>query len=159
MVLPKDLVKLVPKTHLMSEDEWRGIGVQQSKGWIHYMTHQPGIYMWNQYLTYIGYMNRSWFYLFTGLGLNSIVCTPMYRLQSHKCNMYWVRQVNFLFLKNCCSVWGYSSRAEVVVFESGFFKSEVLSPIPHQSPLFCRRVNKTNVLWNQTLAVSYRKAT
>jgi hypothetical protein len=36
------MVKLVPKTHLMTEEEWRSIGVQQSKGWIHYMTHQPG---------------------------------------------------------------------------------------------------------------------
>jgi hypothetical protein len=41
-VLPKELVKLVPKTHLMSEAEWRSIGVQQSQGWVHYMTHQPG---------------------------------------------------------------------------------------------------------------------
>lgn len=36
------MVKLVPKTHLMSEAEWRAIGVQQSKGWVHYMTHSPG---------------------------------------------------------------------------------------------------------------------
>jgi cyclin-dependent kinase regulatory subunit CKS1 len=42
VVLPKEMVKLVPKTHLMSEEEWRGIGVQQSKGWVHYMTHSPG---------------------------------------------------------------------------------------------------------------------
>jgi hypothetical protein len=42
VVLPIELVKLVPKTHLMSEAEWRGIGVQQSQGWIHYMTHKPG---------------------------------------------------------------------------------------------------------------------
>lgn len=41
-MLPKELVKLVPKTHLMSEAEWRSIGVQQSQGWVHYMTHQPG---------------------------------------------------------------------------------------------------------------------
>ncbi|XP_012275921.1 cyclin-dependent kinases regulatory subunit [Orussus abietinus] len=41
VVLPKEMAKLVPKTHLMSEDEWREIGVQQSKGWVHYMTHQP----------------------------------------------------------------------------------------------------------------------
>ncbi|XP_023030484.1 cyclin-dependent kinases regulatory subunit-like [Leptinotarsa decemlineata] len=41
VVLPKEMVKLVPKTHLMTEDEWRSIGVQQSKGWIHYMTHSP----------------------------------------------------------------------------------------------------------------------
>lgn len=36
------MVKLVPKTHLMSEAEWRAMGVQQSKGWVHYMTHSPG---------------------------------------------------------------------------------------------------------------------
>lgn len=42
VVLPKEMVKLVPKTHLMSEQEWRSIGVQQSKGWMHYMTHSPG---------------------------------------------------------------------------------------------------------------------
>lgn len=41
VVLPREMVKLVPKTHLMSEDEWRGIGVQQSKGWVHYMIHLP----------------------------------------------------------------------------------------------------------------------
>ncbi|KDR09304.1 Cyclin-dependent kinases regulatory subunit [Zootermopsis nevadensis] len=41
VVLPKELLKLVPKTHLMSETEWRGIGVQQSQGWIHYMIHKP----------------------------------------------------------------------------------------------------------------------
>ncbi|XP_044265558.1 cyclin-dependent kinases regulatory subunit [Tribolium madens] len=41
VVLPKEMVKMVPKTHLMSEEEWRGIGVQQSKGWVHYMTHSP----------------------------------------------------------------------------------------------------------------------
>ncbi|XP_042562708.1 cyclin-dependent kinases regulatory subunit 1 [Clupea harengus] len=41
VMLPKDLAKLVPKTHLMSETEWRNLGVQQSQGWVHYMTHQP----------------------------------------------------------------------------------------------------------------------
>ncbi|KAH8410081.1 hypothetical protein KR009_005637 [Drosophila setifemur] len=41
VVLPKELVKMVPKTHLMSESEWRSIGVQQSRGWIHYMIHKP----------------------------------------------------------------------------------------------------------------------
>jgi len=41
VVLPKELSKLVPKTHLMSEDEWRSIGVQQSPGWLHYMMHEP----------------------------------------------------------------------------------------------------------------------
>ncbi|KAG5264389.1 hypothetical protein AALO_G00253260 [Alosa alosa] len=41
VMLPKDIAKLVPKTHLMSETEWRNLGVQQSQGWVHYMTHQP----------------------------------------------------------------------------------------------------------------------
>ena len=31
VMLPKDLAKLVPKTHLMSEAEWRNLGVQQSQ--------------------------------------------------------------------------------------------------------------------------------
>lgn len=42
VMLPKELVKLVPKTHLMTEAEWRSIGVQQSQGWVHYMLHTPG---------------------------------------------------------------------------------------------------------------------
>uniref|UniRef100_A0A8C9VZW9 Cyclin-dependent kinases regulatory subunit n=1 Tax=Scleropages formosus TaxID=113540 RepID=A0A8C9VZW9_SCLFO len=41
VMLPKDLAKRVPKTHLMSETEWRNLGVQQSQGWVHYMIHQP----------------------------------------------------------------------------------------------------------------------
>ncbi len=40
-MLPKELSKLVPKDHLMSETEWRSIGVQQSRGWIHYLIHEP----------------------------------------------------------------------------------------------------------------------
>jgi hypothetical protein len=41
-MLPKELSKLVPKDHLMSENEWRNIGVQQSRGWQHYLIHDPG---------------------------------------------------------------------------------------------------------------------
>jgi len=41
VMLPKEIAKLVPKTHLMSETEWRSLGVQQSQGWIHYMIHEP----------------------------------------------------------------------------------------------------------------------
>ena len=41
MMLLKDLAKLVPKTHLMSEAEWRNLGVQQGLGWVHYMLHEP----------------------------------------------------------------------------------------------------------------------
>jgi hypothetical protein len=42
VVLPKEMAKTIPKTHLLTEDEWRSIGVQQSKGWVHYMIHEPG---------------------------------------------------------------------------------------------------------------------
>uniref|UniRef100_A0A3B4FLI6 Cyclin-dependent kinases regulatory subunit n=1 Tax=Pundamilia nyererei TaxID=303518 RepID=A0A3B4FLI6_9CICH len=42
VVLPREMTKYIPKSHLMSEDEWRQLGVQQSQGWIHYMIHEPG---------------------------------------------------------------------------------------------------------------------
>nr|XP_025747357.1 cyclin-dependent kinases regulatory subunit 2-like [Callorhinus ursinus] len=42
VMLPRELSKQVPKTHLMSEEEWRRLGVQQSLGWVHYMIHEPG---------------------------------------------------------------------------------------------------------------------
>ncbi|XKL67532.1 hypothetical protein PGB90_003023 [Kerria lacca] len=41
VVLPKEIAARVPKTHLMSEAEWRAIGIQMSPGWIHYMIHRP----------------------------------------------------------------------------------------------------------------------
>lgn len=41
VILPKDLSKLVPRNRLMSEAEWRLLGVQQSQGWVHYMIHKP----------------------------------------------------------------------------------------------------------------------
>jgi hypothetical protein len=40
--LPADIAKHVPKSHLMTETEWRNLGVQQSPGWVHYMMHTPG---------------------------------------------------------------------------------------------------------------------
>lgn len=45
VVLPKEMAKSIPRTHLLTEDEWRSIGVQQSKGWVHYMIHEPGKYL------------------------------------------------------------------------------------------------------------------
>ncbi|NXG72769.1 CKS1 protein, partial [Baryphthengus martii] len=42
VMLPRDIAKLVPKSHLLSESEWRNLGVQQSQGWVHYMIHEPG---------------------------------------------------------------------------------------------------------------------
>ncbi|GAB0090600.1 Cyclin-dependent kinases regulatory subunit [Sergentomyia squamirostris] len=41
VILPADMAKLVPRTHLMTETEWRNLGVQQSPGWVHYMMHSP----------------------------------------------------------------------------------------------------------------------
>ncbi|XP_014822338.1 PREDICTED: cyclin-dependent kinases regulatory subunit 2-like [Poecilia mexicana] len=41
VVLPQEMAKHVPKSHLISEDEWRQLGVQQSRGWIQYMIHEP----------------------------------------------------------------------------------------------------------------------
>jgi len=41
VILPKELAKSFSKTRLLEEREWRGIGVQQSLGWVHYATHRP----------------------------------------------------------------------------------------------------------------------
>ncbi|XP_053267327.1 cyclin-dependent kinases regulatory subunit 2-like [Pleuronectes platessa] len=41
VVLPRKMVQYVLRSHLMSDDEWRQLGVQQSKGWVHYMVHKP----------------------------------------------------------------------------------------------------------------------
>ncbi|NWI25046.1 CKS2 protein, partial [Sula dactylatra] len=41
VMLPRELSKQVPKIRLMSEEEWRRLGVQQSLGWVHYMIHEP----------------------------------------------------------------------------------------------------------------------
>ncbi|XP_077216681.1 cyclin-dependent kinases regulatory subunit 1-like [Tasmannia lanceolata] len=41
VVLPRDVAKILPKNVLLTEEEWRGIGVQQSRGWVHYAIHRP----------------------------------------------------------------------------------------------------------------------
>lgn len=41
VMLPKELAKNLPKSRLLSESEWRTIGVQQSRGWEHYAIHRP----------------------------------------------------------------------------------------------------------------------
>jgi cyclin-dependent kinase regulatory subunit CKS1 len=40
VILPKELAKTLPKSRLLTEAEWRGIGVQQSRGWQHYAIHR-----------------------------------------------------------------------------------------------------------------------
>ncbi|KAJ9459714.1 Cyclin-dependent kinases regulatory subunit [Diplonema papillatum] len=44
VILPKELKKLVPD-FLMTETQWRSLGVQQSLGWEHYMIHAPERYV------------------------------------------------------------------------------------------------------------------
>lgn len=41
VILPKSMAKNMPTDRLLTEEEWRGIGVQQSRGWEHYMWHKP----------------------------------------------------------------------------------------------------------------------
>ncbi|KAF7969516.1 hypothetical protein HWV62_26260 [Athelia sp. TMB] len=51
VILPKPLLKLIPKSYfdpddsgvlrILSEQEWRGIGITQSLGWQHYEVHAP----------------------------------------------------------------------------------------------------------------------
>ncbi|OBS76763.1 hypothetical protein A6R68_16780, partial [Neotoma lepida] len=40
VMLPRELSKQAPKTHLTSEEGWR-LGVQQNLEWVHNMTHEP----------------------------------------------------------------------------------------------------------------------
>ena len=47
VILPKDIAALLPKGRLMTEEEWRKLGVQQSRGWVHYMIHRPGINLYD----------------------------------------------------------------------------------------------------------------
>eukprot|EP00667_Euglena_gracilis_P029126 EG_transcript_38103 len=41
VILPKEISKILPKGKLMTEREWRSVGVQQSLGWEHYLIHRP----------------------------------------------------------------------------------------------------------------------
>jgi cyclin-dependent kinase regulatory subunit CKS1 len=41
VIIPPEKVKSLPKPlRLLSEDEWRALGVQQSRGWEHYAVHK-----------------------------------------------------------------------------------------------------------------------
>ena len=41
VILPKEIYKKITKGRLLSENEWRNLGVQQSRGWVHYDIHKP----------------------------------------------------------------------------------------------------------------------
>lgn len=42
VILPQEITRRLPNPmRLLKEDEWRGLGVQQSRGWEHYEIHKP----------------------------------------------------------------------------------------------------------------------
>jgi len=51
VILPKQLLKMIPKQFfadddsgclkLLAEEEWRALGIAQSRGWMHYEVHAP----------------------------------------------------------------------------------------------------------------------
>ncbi|KGG51876.1 regulatory subunit of cyclin-dependent kinase [Mitosporidium daphniae] len=41
VILPKQLSKYYCGSRLLLEHEWRGLGIQQSPGWTHYLIHKP----------------------------------------------------------------------------------------------------------------------
>lgn len=41
VILPKEISDRDQKDHLLSEEEWRALGIQMSPGWIHYLRHPP----------------------------------------------------------------------------------------------------------------------
>lgn len=43
--LTKDLFKKMPRGRLLTEKEWRALGLQQSRGWVHYDIHRPEPYI------------------------------------------------------------------------------------------------------------------
>lgn len=45
VLLPKHIFKMMPRGRLLQEKEWRQLGVQQSRGWVHYDIHQPEPYI------------------------------------------------------------------------------------------------------------------
>jgi cyclin-dependent kinase regulatory subunit CKS1 len=40
-LLPKDVYEKMPKGQLLTEEEWRGLGLAMSRGWCHYTIHKP----------------------------------------------------------------------------------------------------------------------
>ena len=41
VLLPREIYKNIPRNRLLYEEEWRNLGVQQSRGWVHYEIHKP----------------------------------------------------------------------------------------------------------------------
>lgn len=41
VIMPREMGSDLKKMGLLSEDQWRELGITQSKGWIHYDSHPP----------------------------------------------------------------------------------------------------------------------
>ena len=41
VILPRDVFGKLPVNKLLSDMEWRGLGISMSKGWTHYTIHKP----------------------------------------------------------------------------------------------------------------------
>jgi len=41
VILPKEIYMTMTKAKLLSEPEWRALGINQTKGWVHYSIHKP----------------------------------------------------------------------------------------------------------------------
>ena len=41
VILPKNVFLKMKQDHLLTEAEWRGLGVTMSRGWVHYAIHRP----------------------------------------------------------------------------------------------------------------------
>jgi hypothetical protein len=67
VILPKQLLKMVPKEYfnpddsgvlrLLTEAEWRGIGITQSLGWEHYEVH--GMFVYNLHTLLVTHVTSS----------------------------------------------------------------------------------------------------
>lgn len=45
VILPKLIYENMPKKKLLTEQEWRGLGITMSYGWVHYAIHEPEPYI------------------------------------------------------------------------------------------------------------------
>lgn len=41
VIIPQEMMDKIPKGKLMTEEEWRKAGLQQSTGWVHYAIFEP----------------------------------------------------------------------------------------------------------------------
>lgn len=45
VMLTEAIFKTIPRNKLLCEDEWRELGIKQSRGWTHYMIYKPEPYI------------------------------------------------------------------------------------------------------------------